>query len=160
MVLSWCFVSQALVTKVPPRYASQPSLQVSLPNDKMSSLLGEPFLLANYPIPSQNSPQSSGTSKIRGNRNVLVKGSCSTHGEGYATVTVQGDGIHILEVLIVCIICRVVMALNLDTAIQHACDCITHFRSLCFFCDSCSYTAQWDRCQHFLCCHADSARWD
>ena len=68
----------------------------------MSSLLGEPFLLANYPVPPQNIPKSPGTFKTHSHRYVGVQGSRSDHGEGFATVTVQGDGIHVLEVPFAC----------------------------------------------------------
>lgn len=70
----------------------------------MSALLGEPFLLANYPIPSRDFSKSVGTSKEKVNRHVKVTSSSSGHGEGLATVTVQGDGVHVLEVPPTCFI--------------------------------------------------------
>jgi hypothetical protein len=104
-----------------------------------SALLSEPFLLANYPIPSQNFPRSVETSKGKGNRYVKVSGSCNELGEGFATVTVQGDGVHILEVQFAFYILTEYAKLN--AAFEHARDSVTHFRALRFLYSLFSYTA-------------------
>ena len=68
----------------------------------MSALLGEPFLLANYPIPSRGISKP-GVSEEKGDRHVRVTSSSCEQGEGVATVTVQGDGVHVLEVQSTCL---------------------------------------------------------
>jgi hypothetical protein len=65
----------------------------------MSSTISDPFLLANYSIAksllhARNLPISS-TSKISANVHVTFENSRQ---DGYATVTAQEDGIHVLDV--------------------------------------------------------------
>ncbi|KAF8592592.1 hypothetical protein K439DRAFT_1610370 [Ramaria rubella] len=64
---------------------------------KMSALLDEPTLLISYPTPSKNIPTSSGESKTNSRHNVSVTCYPSDFGEGFVTVSVQGDGIYVLE---------------------------------------------------------------
>lgn len=63
----------------------------------MSATINEPFLLSSYGL-SKSLPKNTGEL----NRSSTYV--CSTHGnglknlDGYATVTAQGDGVHVLDV--------------------------------------------------------------
>jgi len=64
----------------------------------MSVLLGEPYLLASYPIPSQKSVHPGDVGHSKRSDYLSATFSSNSHGEGFVTVSVQGDGFHVLEV--------------------------------------------------------------
>ena len=64
----------------------------------MSSILGDPFLLSTYSLPSQ-SKRAKGKSIAAGERSyAFINHFCSPKQDGQVAVAVQGDGIHILDV--------------------------------------------------------------
>lgn len=60
----------------------------------MSALLGEPYLLSSYAVSSRGVNRSGYTAT----RYIRVTYSQDKQEAGYATVCVEGDGVHILEV--------------------------------------------------------------
>lgn len=66
----------------------------------MESSIGEPFVLSTYAT-SQRLPKSSGGKKQKTSANVFATHEkASGSSDGYATVTAQADGVHILDVRI------------------------------------------------------------
>lgn len=66
---------------------------------RVNASINEPFLLATYGTPQRLSKSGSGSKKQKPLTNVFAThGKASGSSDGYATVTAQADGIHVLDV--------------------------------------------------------------